>query len=910
MSLLTRLRNLWKKDSLDQNLDDELRAHIEMRADDNAASGMLREDARYDARRRFGNSTLIKERTREMDLFAWLETVAQDIRYALRMLVRSPGFTAVAILTLALGIGANTAIFSLFDAVLLESLPVREPGRLALFSQNLDEGTTTGNPFTGQWESFSYENYKFPSRQNLPFEAVGAFRSGEDPVTVRMQGDKDNGQIRRAVAHLVSGNYFDVMGVSAAMGRTLTPEDDLPNSNPVAVVSYSYWQRSALLHGDPAGVGKVAILNGSAFTIVGVAPPEFFGEQVRPPSDYWLPMVFQPRIEQIPYLDRTDAYWLRLIGRLRPGATRTQAQAATTVALQQFLTQQEGSKLTEDRKRDITNSYVRLYDGAAGISYLRFQYSEPLHVLLVVVALVLLIACANVGSLLLSRSSYRRAEITVRLAMGAGRMRLARQLLTESLLLAVLGGACGVLLAKWAVKFLAAMIAGGSPVQPHLNSMVLAFTLAATVLAGILFGLAPAVQGGRTDIVSALKAGGSRGVTSRKRFGGTQGLVIAQIALSLVLLAGSSLFARSLLNLEHVPLGFNQENVLLGRINARLAGYKPADVGPLYRKLYDRMNSLPGVTAATIAYFSPLSGSVSTDDITVEGYAPHPDEKRDVDNLHVAPSYCEVLGIPLVAGREIGLQDVGNSVTVAMVNEAFVRHYLPGQNPIGHRFGFGGPAHAGDVEIIGVLKDASFDSAKEKPREMVFRPLLQAGPDAPLRVEIELRTSRDPLSLVSTFRQAVAQVDSKLSLNGVQSLRQQVDSTFDQERLAARLVSFFGLLALLLACIGLYGVVAQGVARRTNEFGVRMALGAQRREIVRMVLRETSFLLLIGLLVGVPVAILAGRLVAAQLFALKPIDPSSFAFAVIVLGAVSALAAFLPARRASRVDPMVALRYE
>jgi predicted permease len=910
MSLIARLRNLWKKDSLDRNLNDELGAHLEMRADDNVACGMPAQEARYDAQKRFGNATLMKERTRDADLFSWLESVAQDIRFGIRTLRKNPAFTAVAILTLALGIGANTAIFSLFDAVLLESLPVREPGRLALFSEDVGEGTITGDPFTGEWGYFSFESYQFLSRQQLPFESLAAFRRGEDPVTVRMEGDKDTGQIRRAVTHFVSGNYFEVMGVTAALGRTLTPEDDQRNSPPVAVISYGYWQRAAALHGDPAAVGKVAILNGSAFTIVGIAPPEFFGERVRRPPDYWIPLIFQPRIAQNPYLDRSDAYWLNLMGRLPPGATRVQAQVATTVALQQFLTQKEGSKLTDDRRRAIANSYVHLYSGAAGISGLRFQYSKPLQVLLVVVALVLLIACANVGSLLLARSSYRRAEITVRLAMGAGRLRLARQLLTESLLLAVLGGACGVLLAKWAIQFLTTIVAQGSPVQPHLNSMVLAFTLAATMLAGVLFGLAPAIQGGKTDIVSSLKSGGSRGVTGRRRFGATQGLVVSQIALSLVLVVGSGLFARSLLNLEHVPLGFNQENVLLGRINARLAGYKPADAGVLYRQLYDRMNSLPGVTAATLAYFSPLSGSLSTDNITVEGYAPRQGEKLDVDNLHVAPSYSEALGIPLVAGREIGLQDVGNSVTVAMVNESFVRHYLPGQNPIGHRFGFGGPKHAGDIEIVGVLKDASFDSAKDKPREMVFRPLLQAGADTPLQVEIELRTSRDPLAMASTFRQAVTDVDSRLGLNSVQSLSQQVEGTFAQERLAARLISFFGLLALLLACVGLYGVVAQGVARRTNEFGVRMALGAQRRNIVRMVFRETSLLLLVGLLVGVPTAIGSSRLVAAQLYGVKPFDIISIALAIVILAAVSGLAGFLPARRASRVDPMVALRYE
>ncbi|HLW97446.1 MAG TPA: ABC transporter permease [Candidatus Acidoferrales bacterium] len=838
-----------------------------------------------------------------------MESLWKDIRFGLRMLIQKPGFTAIAVLTLALGIGANTAIFTLFDAVLLESLPVREPGRLALFTNNSSEGTSSGSVPTGQWTYFSYESYDFLRKQSLPFESLCAFRAGEGPVSVRFEGSGADGQVARAIAHLVSGNYFTVMGVDSAIGRTLTPDDDKPNAPPVAVVSNGYWKQR--LNSDPAAVGKVAILNGTAFTIVGVTPPEFFGERVRRPPDYWVPLVFQPQIElRESYLEKKDTYWLYLMGRLRPGATRDQAQAASTVALQQFLTFNAGTKLTDENKATIAKTYIRLYDGGAGISGLRLNYSQPLRVLLVVVVMVLLIACANVGNLLLSRAVSRRAEITVRLAMGASRGRLIRQLLTESVLLAALGAGGGMLLAVWAIAALVSVVAPNAPIHPHLNGLVLGFTLGITLASGILFGLAPALQAGKTDLVTALKLGGGRVAGNRKKVGLTQALVVGQIAISLVLLVGASLFARSLLNMEKLPLGFNQENVLLARLNPRIAGYKPAEVGALYRKLYDRLSALPGVEAATLASYSPLSGSNSTSSLNIQGYVEKPHESPEAQRIYVGPNYPKALGMPLLLGREIGLQDTPGAPKVAMVNEAFVRSYFPKENPIGHRFSFEGSKDQADIEIIGVLKDAQFENVQKKIQETVFQALLQDQSQFALSAEVELRTARDPGGMASVVRTAIGQEDSKLPISGVQSLREQVEGNFNQERLAARLVSFFGGLALLLACLGLYGVVAQGVSRRTNEIGIRMALGAQRGRILWMVFRDTMLLLIAGLAVGIPAAVGATRLIANQLFGLGPWDALSFVLAILILGLVTALAGFLPARRASRVDPIVALRYE
>jgi predicted permease len=607
--------------------------------------------------------------------------VRNDIRFGLRMLRRDPAFTAVAVVTLALGIGANTAIFTLVNAILLQSLPVREPARLVLFGDQISSGTYTGNAPGGAWRLFSSEAVDFMQRQALPFEGIAVVSSsGDDPVSVRLPG---GARAERAQAHLVSGAYFTVMGVTAAYGRTLSADDDRSAATPAAVVSYPFW--AARLQSHPSAVGAVAILNGTPFTIVGVAPREFFGERVRQPPDFWVPLIFQPQIQlRPPYRERTGAYWLDLIGRLAPGATRDQAQGAATAALHRFLTAKESAALTDERRRDIQESRIDLKDGAAGISGLRLRYSEPLRVLLAVVALVLLLACANVGNLLLSRAAARQTEITVRMALGVGRGRLIRQLLTESVLLAVLGAAGGLLLARWMVGALLSLIVSrGSPVQGTLDVTVLAFTVGVTGLAAILFGLAPAISAGRVDLVTALK---SRGRSTMPGLGGsgfTRGLVVAQIAISLVLLVGANLFARSLINLETQPLGFDRDHVLLTRINPRLAGYTPESVNNLYRKLFDRVSAVPGLRGATIARYSPLGGSRSSNSAVVEGYVPKNNESVRLETIQVGPEYPAALGMTLTQGRVIDIQDSVGSPKVGMVNKAFVRRVLSESEPAG-----------------------------------------------------------------------------------------------------------------------------------------------------------------------------------------------------------------------------------
>ncbi len=832
-----------------------------------------------------------------------------DLRYGLRVLARERASTIVAVITLALGIGANTAIFTLFDAVLLKSLPVREPSRLVLFDDSPGEGTSTGDAPTGRWPRFSYEIYQYLRRQPLPFESLAAVRSGETSVSARSAGAAGGGPVQRAQAHLVSGNYFETLGAAAAAGRVLTPEDDQPTASPAAVVSHGYWAER--LHADPAAVGSVVVLNGTSFTIVGVMPSEFFGERVRRPADVWVPLAFQPQIELRPStLDRSDTYWLSLIGRLAPGATREAAASASTAALRQFLTNAAGSHPTPDRLKGIRDSRIELADGSAGISGLRYSYSQPLRILLGVVVLVLLIACANVGNLLLSRAIARQGEMTVRMALGATRGRLLRQLLAESLLLAGIGAICGVILAQWVVQALMSMIVSStSPVHASLDLRVLAFTVAIAACAGILFGLVPGVAAGRVDLVTATKSG-SRGSTAAGSVRLTRLLVVSQIAISLVLLVGASLLTRSLLNLESRPLGFDQDHVLLMRLNPRLAGYTPENVSAMYRRLYDRVVALPGVRAATIARYSPFGGSRSVNSASIQGYVPKPNENVDIEGVLVGPSYAETMGMTIVRGRGIGLQDTMSAPKVAMVNEAFARQYFPGGDPIGHRLGFGDDPHAGDLEIVGVLADARFANGPDAVAPMVFTPLLQEASQFSFDAEIAVRTTGEPSGAAGELRQAVADVDAGMPVNDPKTLRAQVSANFDSQRLAARLVGAFGALALVLACVGLYGIVAQGVARRTNEIGVRMALGAQPAAVTWMILRDTLALLAVGLVVGVPVAFAAGQLLSSQLYGVSAGSPGSFVLAGVLLAAVAMLTGLVPASRAARVDPMRALRTE
>jgi predicted permease len=838
-----------------------------------------------------------------------MESLINDIRYSIRGLMKRPAFSAVVIATLALGIGATTTIFTLVNAVLLKSLPVDRPEELVLFSDARGEGTSTGDPRVGKWDAFSFAAYQYVHDHNQSFQDICAFRSGTARLSIRKTGPESGAPAQRAEGHLVSGNYFSVLGVRPFKGRLLTSADDSESAPPAAVISYRYWQEQ--LNADALIVGKNLLVNNTNFSVVGVTPPEFFGERVRRSPDLWVPLSFQPQIElRDSYLKDGRAYWLTLMGRLKPGITINQAQAQTNFALRQFLVLEAGTDITPQRQTDIQRTYVGLSEGGRGISGLRVTYSRSLQMLMAIAGMVLLIVCANVGCLFLSRAAARRAEISLRLALGASRLRIIRQLLTESFLLAIIGGMAGVALAQWGAKLLVSMVASQTPLDTHVDLKVLVFTSTVSICAGLLFGLTPAIHTAKLDLTSALKEN-SQVRPGRLRLGLSSWLVTAQVALSIVLLTGAGLFARSLLKLQNEDLGFNRDNVLLLNIDSRLGNYKPAELTSLYQRLQERVSAVPMVRSVSMATYSPMSGRSSTSNITVDGYVSPTSERIIVEVLLIGPNYAETLGVPMLQGREIGPQDSTSSAKVAVVNKTFVDRYLRNQNPIGRTFYFGEPGDTDiqRVEIVGVIGNIKMSNPRDEPPVTVYQPILHAQADA-YSVTFHVRTAGDAASLTPSIREAISQIDSKLPVYGVTTLSKQLDDILNQDRLVSILMTFFGLLALMLASIGLYGVMAHGVVRRTNEIGIRVALGASRTNIVLMVLRETFSLVLAGMLIGIPTALVAARVVSNQLFGLEPSDPLSFITAGVVLLGVSLIAGYLPARRASRVDPLIALRYE
>lgn len=692
-------------------------------------------------------------------------------------------------------------------------------------------------------------------------------------------------------------------------GRLLTPEDDKPGAPPVAVISNRYWQLS--LNSDGNAVGKSFILNGKSFTVVGITPPEFFGERVRQAPDFWLPLTFQPQIEiRDSFLTDNEAYWLMVMGRLKSATRLEQAQAEVNLALRQFLTEQAGSNLSDDRRRAIDNTYIQLVTGAGGISGLRTHYAKPLQTLMAIVAMVLLIACANIGGLLLSRGAARRAEVSLRMALGATRFRVIRQFLTESLLLAAIGGLCGIFVSLWGVRFLVSLVAKDSPLNTTPDLNVLVFTVGVSLVSGVLFGLVPAVRASKTDLASAMKLKNRTG-GGRLRLSFTSALVVMQIGLSMVLLTGAGLFARSLLMLQNENVGFEKSNVLLVRIEPRLAGYKPAELSSLYHQMIDRLSTLSGIRSVSIATFSPMSGSNRTSTIAIPGYTPQPNENMDIQDMLVGPNYADTLGLQLLQGREIGPRDTPSSAKVAVVTKAFAERFFKNQNPIGRFISFGDATKQDELlEVVGVMSDVKWENSRDTIEASVMRPILQVQDEGAYTASVLIRTNTNPANLAAAVRQVIAQVDDRIPIFGVTTLTEQVRETMNQDRLVAQLVSFFGGVALLLACIGLYGVMAHGVARRTNEIGIRMALGAERKTIVGMILRETLLLVTLGLVIGVPAAFLAARFISSQLFGLGPGDPRTFIAAAAVLIVVAVVAGYIPARRASRVNPLTALREE
>jgi len=842
-------------------------------------------------------------------------SLVQDLRYGVRMMLKNRAFTAVAAVSLALGIGANTAIFSLVDAVLLKPLPVKNPEQLVLLDwqsglnvmpQSIN-GNFRKNRTTGQAgsTSFSYATFNYMRDHAETLSDVFAFAEIEQ-LNVNIDG-----QSEVAGGQFVSGGYYSGLGVQPVLGRTLTSDDDQAAADPVAVISHRYWERRFGL--NPEAIGKNITVNGIGFTIAGVTPRGFQGTlQVGSSPDYTISMAMEPQINAEDSMSRDHgSWWVQVIGRLKPGATAEQTRASLEGIFQQSAI--EESKLaktaaptTENQEPDLPN--LRVGSGSQGLTEMRRSYAEPLSILIAVVGLVLLIACANVANLLLARGATRQREMAVRLALGAGRWRLIRQMLTESVLLSLLGGALGVVFANWGKDLLVTLRPWGGQaleLDLRLDLRVLAFTAAVSVLTGILFGIAPALRGTRVDLTPSLKDN-ARTVIGGSRFGLSKALIIAQVALSLVLLIGAGLFVRTLQNLNKVDAGFNANNVLLFRVSPRLSNYKPNQIAPLYEQMLARIEAVPGVVRASISRHPLLSGSSAISNISVDGKEP----SKDYTYVQrVRANFFETMEIPLVQGRSLTEQDDERAPKVAVINQAMARKHFPGDDPIGKRFGLGGLEHSRDVEIVGVVSDAKYTSLRMETPPTIYFPFRQQA-SALGQMNFEVRTAGDPTALVSSIRDAVSEVDKNLPLFDVKTQQQQADQSLTQERLFATLSGFFGLLALLLGCIGLYGVMSYAVARRTNEIGIRMALGATAPRVTRMVMRETMVLVTAGVAIGLGTALAATRLIESMLFGLAPNDPLTISLAALLMIAVAALAGYLPARKAAKVDPMIALRYE
>jgi len=1008
---------LWRREKRNQELSEEMQAHLTLAEREAMESGQTVKEAQAAARREFGNVGLAEEVTRDAWGFVWLEQLLQDIRFGLRVLRKSPGFAAVAILTLALGIGANTAIFSLIDAVMLRSLPVEDPSQLVLLKWGartppdthgyLSAGDCTSNLRFGLGNpsgnpsgcSFSEPMFHEIAQANV-FSGTAAFaNAGRMNLTGNGPAAVVNGQ-------LVSGDFFRTMGLKPAIGRLLDTVDDKPSAAAVAVLNYGYWQSA--FGGSRDVVGRTIELNGVAFTIAGVAEQRFTG--ITPGSDYdvWLPLSDGERISTSgPFRwqnRQADAafWWLTILGRVKPGTPRAQAQAIVSslfrnemlhgsvpifhageagggpaprpgaptggnaIVRRQIATvggpapagggtptglpppgasgaervlmaappgaAPEGgphpsaiasAPATLSKADD--NPEITLVPAQSGLTGSRTQYSDPLYVLMLAVGIILLIACANVAGLMLARAAARQKEMAVRLALGAGRARVVRQLLTESIMLSVLGGALGILFAYWGahaiISFVSSNQARPLGFATGVDLRVLGFTATVSLLTGILFGIAPTFRGSRVDLTPALKEGeGSStrsGHAGGKWFSIGNALVVAQVALAIVVLVGAGLLVRTLANLRNIDVGFDAHNILIFGINPELVGYKGAQVDSFYRDLQGRLAETPGVKSASYSMMPLLSNGLMVTSFHWPG-TPQ-DQNSEADVLGVGPNFFETLHIPFLTGRGFNASDFVLSAsnsgaaptsapTPVIVNHEFVEKYLGKENPLGKRFGES-PADANDpanpgYEIVGVVRDAKYNSLRREIHAMMYTPQSAGG------ASFELRTAADPQAILPAIREVVAQVNTNLPLFDVKTESQQIDRLLFQERLVARLSGFFGLLALVLASVGLYGLLSYEVSRRTREIGIRMALGAQPESVLKLVLREGIVLAIVGASVGIGVALGVMRYLSSMLFDVHANDPLTMIAVAVLLTLVAFTACYIPARRATRVDPVIALRYE
>ena len=843
-----------------------------------------------------------------------------DLKLALRQFRKSPGFVATIILTISLGIGANTAIFTLVHAILLKSLPVSNPRTLYRVG-DLDDCCVNGGFMNddGDFDLFSYDLYRQLQATTPEFEQLAAFQSGRNMMNVR----SGNATTKSERTEYVSGNYFSTFGLGAYAGRMIQPSDDAPGAAPVAVLSYAAWQAD---HGGEAKViDSTFHIQGHPVTIVGIAPPGFFGDRIdaNPPA-IWIPLNVEPVIEgQTSILKQLDTNWLYILGRIKPGITPASLQAKISNTLRQWLATQP-VYTANGGDTQIRKQHVIVVPGGAGIQNLQQEAGDGLHLLTGISALVLLVACANIANLLLAKGTARRAETSIRTALGAARSVLIRQLLIESALLGIAGGLIGIAIAYAGARMILSLAfpdATQMPIHASPSPIVLGFAFLLSLATGIAFGIVPAWISSHADPAEALR--GINRSTGDRALLPQKAMIVFQAALSLVLLVGAGLMTQTLRNLERQDFGLLTANRYVIHMDPMGAGYNLDRIGAFNQRLESEFSALPGVKSVGLALYSTLEGNNWGEGIYVEGRpAPAPDEHNGSSWDRVSPHFFETIGQPVIRGRGLTEQDTATSRMVAIVNQSFVKKFFPQQDPIGSHFGTFNQKYAGDYEIVGIVADAKYTNPRDPARPMYFRPLSQlnrnlkehSATTAESRSlfpnSITIQFVGDASRLESLARRTLANINPDLTIESFRSLDYQVADNFNQERLITRLTGLFGLLALALASVGLYGITAYSVARRTSEIGLRMALGANRGDVVALVLRKALLLVALGLAIGVPVALLGGRLMASQLYGVRPYDPISLAAAVLLLSAFAALAGFIPARRAASIEPMNALRTE
>jgi len=917
---LIRLASWTTKQPDEERLRTEIEGHLAFQAAENIRAGMSPAEARRQAALKFGGVEAMKETYREHRGLPSLERLIQDTRYALRRLRMAPAFTISTVLTLALGIGATASIFTLVHAVLLGSLPVSKPEQLYRLGQKSRCCYFGGYAQENEFSLVSYEMYLRFRDDTHGFTDLAAFSAVQYGFSVRRTGRPESAQ--PYAGEFVSGNYFAMFGVGAYAGRTLTVQDDRPGAPPAAVISYRLWQQR--YESDPSVVGSAFDLNGKPFTVVGVAPPEFFGDAIRrTPPDFFVPLNTEPLFEGDLYTPNN--HWLDVIGRIRSGVAPTAAEAEMRVVLKQWL-RSHWADMTANERAVFPQQTLYLRPGGGGITSMRELYERWLQILMAVTGFVLLIVCANVANLTIVRGMERRRETSLSMALGAQSSRVVRQALTESILLSLCGGAAGVAIAYAGTKLILRLafptIPGraGVPISASPSTAVLLFAFAVSLLAGIAFGAVPAWMATRVDPIEALRGTGRS--TTRTNSLARKMLVVFQAALSLVLLSASGLLLEALRHLEYQRFGFEQERRIVANIEPRLAGYRGDQLTPLFQRLRESLAGVPGIAGVALCTYSPLGGNNwGTGVLVVDGHpAPGPRDNNRASWDRVTPGYLGVTGNRILRGRDISEQDTAASPHVAVINEAFARQFFRGEDPMGKHFGQHGIGTEREYEVVGIAEDARYLSQGfDKPvGAFFFLPEPQhdvvkgkdANPGSHFLRDIVIVTQPGASLPFAQVRQAIASVDPSLPIANVRTMSEQVSSQFTQQRLIARLTSFFGVLSLVLASIGLYGVTAYNAGRRTGEIAVRVALGARRGDVIRLVLRGAFVLILIGLGLGMPLTFAVGGLLRTQLYGMDPYNWGVTAVSVVVLGLATLVASAVPALRASGISPAGALRAE